>query len=235
MKRYGFEEQSAVLFGGRVADGNFKRLEGHGASTERILNWLEEADAVWNLCNALEPALHKLSRRSALLDADPGMLQIPAMNLELNIEQYDVFFTTGTKINDEDCKIPRLNLEWVPFVQPVYLPDWEVDQKVSKSSPITSVTQWNWPAEFWLEGKCYSDSKRDAYLAYLGLPKRTGSAFRLAANIDPQDDTGDADLLTANGWHLVHLCKHPVRAACQGQAARAVPRQHLWRRFKVVI
>src|SRR5262249_12244454 len=36
------------------------------------------------------------------------------------------------------------------------------------------------------------------------LPRRVGRPFRLAANIHPEDQTGDRELLNSRGWGLVH-------------------------------
>src|SRR5262249_42891089 len=72
-----------------------------------------------------------------------------------------------------------------------------------QNAMVTSVTQWNWSNEFRLNDRILSDSKRDGYLRYVKLPTLSRRTFTLAANIGPNDNTGDIDLLKANGWNLV--------------------------------
>jgi hypothetical protein len=59
-----------------------------------------------------------------------------------------------------------------------------------------------------------SVSKRDAYLAYLELPRLAGRPFELAANMHPRDRTGDRGLLQQHGSHLVH--PHRVASTIRG-------------------
>ena len=66
-----------------------------------------------------------------------------------------------------------------------------------------SITQWTWD-EIWYGKRVLSTSKRDAFLRYLEMPRRTGRTFELAANIHPKDTTGDRERLLNRGWKLVH-------------------------------
>ena len=57
--------------------------------------------------------------------------------------------------------------------------------------------------ELHYKGIVLSISKREAYLNYIELPKRTHRPFQLAANIDPENDGGDRELLMSQGWELI--------------------------------
>ena len=43
-----------------------------------------------------------------------------------------------------------------------------------------------------------------AFLRYLEMPQRTSRTFELAANIHPNDTTGDRELMLEMGWNLVN-------------------------------
>jgi hypothetical protein len=58
-----------------------------------------------------------------------------------------------------------------------------------------------------MDNRVLSVSKRDAYLQYIDLPQRAHRRFELAANIDPNDETGDRELLMKHEWKLVHSHK----------------------------
>jgi hypothetical protein len=79
---------------------------------------------------------------------------------------------------------------------------WNFAPDPGRKTPFSSVTHWTW-GELWLQDRVLSISKRDAYLRYLELPQRTMRPFELAANIHPEDQTGDRELLCSHGWKLV--------------------------------
>jgi hypothetical protein len=85
----------------------------------------------------------------------------------------------------------------------VHLPLWAVTPDPGPRAPFTSVTHWTWDAVA-LEGRILSVSKRDAYLRHLALPRRARRPFELAANMHPDDPSGDRERLTEHGWRLVH-------------------------------
>jgi hypothetical protein len=114
-----------------------------------------------------------------------------------------VFLTIGVKIHDEDSEVPTRGVEWRPMLPFVFLKEWGEEPDPGPQAPFTSLTQWEW-REMWLGDRVLSRSKREAYLRYLDLPARTGAPFELAANIDPDDETGDRALLAAHGWNWVH-------------------------------
>jgi hypothetical protein len=97
--------------------------------------------------------------------------------------------------------VPTLGVGWTGFLQFVYLPMWRAAPDPGPRAPFTSVTQWNW-GELWLGDRVLSVAKRDAYLRYVELPRVSGRPFELAANIHPDDATGDRELLASHGWRL---------------------------------
>jgi hypothetical protein len=131
----------------------------------------------------------------------------------LDIKEHDLFFSVGSNIGEETCEIPRLGVQWRPFLPPVHLPMWEAVTPAPNAAAITSVVHWNWGDEFYLDGQRFNDSKRDAYLRFIDLPSRCSASFVLAASIHPEDVTGDRELLSQHGWKLVHPSQRALTIA----------------------
>ena len=88
-------------------------------------SWLQrliaEASILWNFhCSMRQPLLGLFPRR-ALIDLDPGHLQVSALHVDMDIQEHDVFFSVGTNINGADCELPSLGRIWHPFLPPVFL------------------------------------------------------------------------------------------------------------------
>lgn len=202
--RYGFAGRYAVLLH-QPSDRHptLETVELFGLSMPDLKVIMKTADLLWNFCAALQQPLLSLFQRRVLVDLDPGILQISALDWDLCLQDHDVFLTVGLKMGDPDCEVPSLDQPWRTFVPFVYVPWWEVERPPGSGAPFTSITQWTWE-EQWLGDRVLKSSKRDAYLRYLDLPHRARRPFELAANIDPLDETGDRETLLAHGWRLVH-------------------------------
>jgi hypothetical protein len=172
-------------------------------SERRFQEIVRSADVLWNLCGAAKQPLLSLFKRRVLIDLDPGVYQLSGLEWDMGLSDHEVLFTIGAKILDADCEVPTLDADWQPISPFVFLPMWDRAPDPGPRAAFTSVTQWEW-REIWLSERILSRSKRDAYLRHIDLPGRTGLPFELAANIDPEDATGDRELLTSRGWRLVH-------------------------------
>ncbi len=211
MKQYGVGDRCAVLLQpAGAAEQRLDVADAHGMSRSAITEIVRSADLLWNFASAVRPPLLSLFRRPVLVDGDPGHLQVAALTADLAIAQHDAFLTVGSKIHDPDCEVPTLGVTWRSFVPFVHLPLWQAMPDPGRIAPFTSVTQWTWE-ELWLGDRVLSVSKRDAYLPYLALPRRTGRPFELAVNLSDTDRTGDRELLNGHGWHLTH--PHTVAAS----------------------
>ena len=174
----------------------------HGFDRRRIEEFARSADLVWNFAAALREPLLSLFRHRVLVDLDPGHLQVSALSWDLGLERHDAFLTVGTNLHGAACEVPTLGVVWQPFLPFVHLPMWSVTPDPGPSAPLTSVTQWTWE-EVRLGPRVISVSKRDAYLAYVTLPRRAGRPFELAVNLDPADQSGDRQRLLEAGWRIV--------------------------------
>lgn len=209
-KRYGFGDRCAVLLhDGRLSEPSLEQTEVFGISRPQVKEVAHSADLLWNFASGVRKPLLTLFKRRVLIDGDPGHLQVSALTHDMGIRDHHVFLTAGNKLHDMDCEVPTLGVKWHRFTQFVYLPIWKVMRDPGKQAPFSSVTQWTWE-ELWMDNRVLSVSKRDAYLQYIGLPQRAHRGFELAANIDPNDETGDRELLMKHGWKLVH--PHKVAA-----------------------
>jgi hypothetical protein len=203
-KHYGFGDRCAVLLHDRdVSEPSLGQARAYGMTRQQIKEIAQSADLVWDFAHGLREPLLSLFKRRVLLDLDPGHLQVSALTCNLRMAAYDVFLTVGTKLHDPDCAVPTLGLTWNRYFPFVHLPVWKMAPELAHNAPFTSVTQWTWE-ELWLNDQVLSVSKRSAYLKYVDMPSRTQRAFELAANIHPEDTTGDRELLLTQGWKLPH-------------------------------
>jgi hypothetical protein len=199
---YGLRDSACVI---RYSDSAACELDSAtivGRSRQDLEQFATSADLLWNIASSLRQPLLSLFKRRVLIDVDPGHWQISALDFDMGQRDHDVFLTVGGKINDRDCEVPQLGLTWKTFVPFVYLPLWQVAPTPGLAAPFVSVTQWNWDQLVWGD-RIVSIAKRDAYLRHIDLPQRCGRPFELAANILPQDQTGDRELLGRHGWNLV--------------------------------
>jgi hypothetical protein len=203
LARYDLASDCAVLlFNHSLNSQAFEDAEVFGADARQLARLISEADLLLNFACAIRQPLLSLFKRRALLDFDPGHLQVSALTCDLNIPDHEVLMTIGARINAPDSAIPTLGLRWQTFEPLVYLPAWQVHPDPGRDAPFTSMTQWTWE-ELHYKGRVLSVSKRDAYLRYVRLPRLIDRPLELAANIGQSDPVGDASMLRENGWRIV--------------------------------
>jgi len=202
--RYGFKDRCAVLlYSPQVTEPTLEAGQPYGMSRERLRAIAQDSDLLWNFACSLRQPLLSLFRRRVLIDGGPGHIQVSALTWDMGIHDHHAFLSAGTRLHAPDCQVPTLGVKWHQFVQFVYLPMWEVGPDPGIDAPFSSVTQWKWE-QLEFQGRILSVSKRDAYVRYIDLPKRARRPFQLAANIHPQDATGDHERLLTRGWELVN-------------------------------
>jgi hypothetical protein len=200
---FGLAERGIVLLVPKgLGTPTLETVEPHGRGRLAVADLIASADLVWNFACALRPPLLSAFRHRVLVDLDPGHLQVSALTVDLGVHEHDAFLTVGAGLDDPAGPVPALGLHWRSFLPFVHLPLWPPVADPGRAAPFTSVTQWTWE-EVWLHDRPLSVSKRTAYLRYLDVPARTGRSFELAANIHPDDRTGDRERLAAHGWRLV--------------------------------
>lgn len=199
---YGLAPHAAVLVFDDIETQDLDRAVIYGRPRLTVLDIVRSADLLWNVASAVHPPLLSRFRRKALIDVDPGHLQILATEFEFGLKDHDVHFSVGANLPDPDCEVPTLGLTWRTFLPFVYLPMWDVAPDPGREAPFTSITQWTWE-ELSFQGRALSASKRMAYMRYLDLPNRAGRPFEIAANIGSTDPMHDREALGAGGWRVV--------------------------------
>ena len=129
---------AVVLFEADLDFQPIEESETFGRSSEEILRIIHSADLLLNFSCAIRQPLLSLFKRRALLDFDPGHLQLSALTWDLGIQQHDVFLTIGARINALDSEIPSLGLGWRTFEPFVYLPIWCAAPDPGPDAPFSS-------------------------------------------------------------------------------------------------
>jgi hypothetical protein len=199
---YGLAPHAAVLVFDDIEVQDLKLAEVYGRPALDVFDLVRSADLMWNFASAIHPPFLNRFRHKALIDVDPGHLQILATQYEFGLKDHDVHFTVGMNVPNESCTVPKLDLAWRTFLPFVYLPMWDASPGPGPDAPFTSITQWTWE-ELPYQGRLISASKRAAYMRYLDLPKRAGRPFEIAAHIGDTDPVRDGDALASGGWRVV--------------------------------
>ena len=154
-----------------------------------------EADLLLNVgYYRTSQALIDRFRRSALIDYDPGLLQVWLSTRACQIAAYDVYFTIGETVGQAHSLVPDVGLPW-HYVPPcVSLPDWQPGP-APRDAVFTTVTHW------WGDWLDYDNTKRAGFLPYIDLPRHSPRPLELAlAAVD--EDEEDWRRLQQHGWRL---------------------------------
>src|SRR3712207_2940925 len=183
LERYGLAERLALYSG----DG--EALSGEVIKGCLNLEAAAEADLLLNLRYSLSSEVVERFRRTALVDIDPGLLQVWMSQRLVSVPQHDLYFTIVETVGQPGAQVPDVVLKWHYTTPPVYLPKWPPVQADSMA-PYTTVSHW-WDGtggsvEF--QGELRSNEKRAAFLDYLDLPLRTSTPLELALCLAPGDE-----------------------------------------------
>lgn len=195
-------EYCVVLYPhGRAPDLSTSSL--YGMERSQLRAWAKDADMLWNLAGTVRKPFLDLFRRKVFIDVDPGHLHVGALQVDLGIEYHDRFLSVGLNLGRSSCLVPLLGKSWTTFPQVLFLDLWKPQPDPGWTAPFSSVTHWNWDELRW-NGRRLSSSKREAYLEIVQLPRLSGCAMSLAANLeDPEDRLGDKKLFESFGWKVL--------------------------------
>ena len=190
LQRYGLAESVALC------SSNSEPLA--AAATEGCLDIeaAAEADLFLNPVGSAPSELVKRFRRSALVDIDPGRMQIWMSEGQLAVAPHDVYFTIGETVGLHNTKFPDLGLKW-QYTPPCVSLDWWPPCRPTEDAPFTTLATWDGG---WMEygDQSYADDKRTSFLPFLCLPRLTGKPLELV--VDPDED--DRLMLRKHGWRL---------------------------------
>jgi hypothetical protein len=178
------------------ADYSIPALDGY-ASAEAV------ADADLLLSLIYEPARTVRARRNALLDIDPGLLQIWASEGWVDIDGYDVYFSIGETVGASDARFPDAGRVWNHTPPCVALEWWEPSPRPDEGA-FTTVSNWGTYDEWMPDGnEWYSNDKREGFVPFLELPRRTRQPLELALCLAP-DQEDERSALIDRGWRVRH-------------------------------
>ena len=161
------------------------------------LDAVVEADLLLNLQYSLPPETVKRFRRSALVDIDPGLLQIWMSQGLVSVARHDVYFTIGETVGQPGTQLPDTGHQW-HYTPPCIALDWWLQCPATEGASFTTVSHWY--ADEWMEegGEGYANDKRSGFLPFLALPQRTTPPLELALCM--QDDDDEWEILREHGW-----------------------------------
>ena len=167
------------------------------------------ADLLLNQRYGAGRALVQRFRRSALLDIDPGLLQVQVSRGWYTVAPHDLYFTIGETVGQPGARFPDLALQW-QYTPPAVALDWWSPASPAPDAAFTTVAHW------WTGGGIYDtpdevsqDNKRAAFAPYLDLPQRLAQPFELALDIPPSAAEEQVKL-ERQGWRVRH--SHKVAA-----------------------
>jgi hypothetical protein len=112
-----------------------------GATPSEAHELFARADLLLNFHYAMDPGLLACFRRTALVDIDPGLLQMWISTGQLVVAPHDVYLTTGETVGTPSASFPDAGLEWVHIRPPVCLDRWPYTYD-SRCDAFTTVTNW---------------------------------------------------------------------------------------------
>ncbi len=137
--------------------------------------------------DALNPKCVKV-----FLDTDPGYNQIMlsekfpwAKNIDNwcgMVASHDRHFTYAENIYNRDCKVPRLNFDWITTRCVVNLPHWSAlrAEPPPRAAPMSTVMTWDWfNGRVKYKGVEYR-TKVIEYTKFHDLPRKTDVPLKLA-------------------------------------------------------
>ena len=213
MQRFGLEQKTLLYTADpRAVDG--VRFV---ACTERHARAvLRRADLLLNFHYAIDRRLLGWARRTALVDIDPGLLQLWMSTRQLAVPPHDHYFTTGETVGTPEARIPGCGLSWTRIRPPVCLDLWPVVY-TSDGEPFTTVSSWS--SASWLKVKenghttLSDNAKRSAFLEYVELPRHVARPLELALHLLDRDPAGQARRRQAeqDAADRAHLERHGWR------------------------
>jgi hypothetical protein len=153
------------------------------------------ADLLLNFHYALPAEMLARFARTALVDIDPGLLQLWWANEQLDVHRHDTYFSIGENLPD----VPGEDgARWVHTAPAVSLPLWPYAFDPA-ASRFTTVTSWDSHTYVTMDGALFDTNKRRSYLDYRDVPRRAGRQLEIAT-IFGANELAQRRLLESGGW-----------------------------------
>jgi len=180
-------------------------VETLGLSAAEAASVYDRADLLLNFHYAIEPELLARFRRTAMVDIDPGLFQFWLSRGQLQVPRHDLYFTTGETVGEPGALFPDCGLSWVHIPPAVCTEQWS-RANGDGGEAMTTVSAWS--SGDWIVDRAagirFDNSKREAFMAYLDLPRLTAQPLELALFLDIEADHADGRTMADHGWRIRH-------------------------------
>jgi hypothetical protein len=157
------------------------------------------ADLLVNFEYSLPQSVVDRFQRSALMDIDPGLLQVWINQGDIKPARHDVYFTTGETVGRPGAKFPDGGVPWYHTPPCVALDSWS-PSPAPADAPFTTISHW-YAGEWVQDGsEGYENDKRTGFLPFLDLPRRTRQPLELALCLAGDEEESAA--LRQRGWRV---------------------------------
>lgn len=177
LEHYGLKDRWAFFF-------DYERQQGAGMAAKRAVDLLSEADAIINLCGAIEPREEVLRNRCLIyVETDPGVATADFAAI------HKLHFTYGFNIGSPDCILPAVNVASHPTWPPVLLDVWTPASDAAEPGLFTTVGTWqNKGHDVQIGGETYHWSKHLNFRKLFEVPRRSGQPIELATDLNSGPD-----------------------------------------------
>jgi hypothetical protein len=172
-------------------------LSDQGSPVKSSVDEVGDFDLLFDLRYNLPERLRKRARRSALLDIDPGQLQVALAGGGYPDPKHDLFFTIGSA-GTPIARFPHLGKSWIHTHPCVYMPEWPMCP-TPPGAAWTTVAHWwgGWMVDD--AGKAFPDGKRDGFSPLMDIPAAVVAPFKLAL-----DETSERQWIEDHGFEVVN-------------------------------
>ncbi len=159
-----------------------------------------EADLLLNLRYRMPAEVVARFRRTALVDIDPGLLQLWLSAGKVQVPPHDLYFTIGETVGRRDALFPDAGLHW-QYAPPCVAVDWWPMSAAPAAAPFTTVSHWCM-GEWMKDGdQVYPNDKRTGFVPFLDLPRHANQPLELALCFGSEGPS-EKRMLGERGWRV---------------------------------
>ena len=204
MARFGMDGRVLLYMQDDPLEDGHPVVEFIGTSRQQAEAALRRSDLLLNFHYAIDPRLLGCARRTALVDIDPGLLQVWISTGQLRVPPHDCYLTIGETVGTPAARFPDCGVSWIRFRPPVSLDAWPYCFD-PRPAPFTTVAGW-WSGQ-WVRdvenGRevLYENTKRVSFLEFDAVASRTSQPLELALYL-AANDGDDLARLRGHGWRI---------------------------------
>lgn len=162
---------------------------------ERAERVLRDSDLLINFHYEMPARMLARFRRTALVDIDPGLLQLWWGSGQLTVHRHDVYFSIGERVG----AVPgETGVGWIHTPPVVSLDLWPYRYDPD-CSVVTSISSWRTGSYVLMDGSWLDSNKRAAYLAFVDVPRLARRPLEIATWLGAGEEA-DRRLLEDHSW-----------------------------------